>query len=112
MAEEHLSTIRQEKVPGEKTVFEVQEKLRTIIAFSYLGKRATMSNSPSPEDWGRYFIEIGCPDGQDTLMELAFDALFRMASEAWQMLSDPEDEVEGHALTKPRPQAPAQGGAA
>ena len=70
-----------------------------------------MDGDLSPEGWNQYFSEIDSPDGQydrDSLTELAFDGLLRMASEIWQMLNDPDDEVEGQHID--RTQAAAQGG--
>lgn len=90
--------------PGPGTVSKVQEKLRTIIAFAFLGKRAYMEGDYDLKGWNKYFQEIGGPDGQfgdlDGLAEMAFDGLLKMACEAWQELFEPTDAIEGPVIQR------------
>ena len=91
---------------GPESVYNAQEKLRMIIAFAYLGKRAFMEGDLTNEGWNKYFSEVDCPDGQydlDSLAEFAFDGLLRMASEVWNMLNEPEDAVEGKVIDRTQP---------
>lgn len=118
MAENDSTTINPEKgpeqepkyVPGPKTVYEAQDRLASIIAFAFLGKRAFMDGDYTEEGWYNYFSRIGCPFGQyelDGLVEMAFDELLRMASEIWQMLNDPADAIKGQPIDRTAPPAGA-----
>lgn len=106
-----IATPEPERSAGPESVYNAQEKLRMIIAFAYLGKRAFMDGHLTNEGWHQYFSEVDCPDGQydlDSLAEFAFDGLLRMASEVWNMLNDPKDVVEGKVID--RTQAAPGGG--
>lgn len=89
-----------------------QDRLRLILAFAYLGKRAYMDGNNSEDGWHEYFAEVNSPDGvygMDGLAEAAFDGLLRMACEVWQMLNEPEDVVEGQHIDRTQAPAPAGG---
>jgi hypothetical protein len=98
---------RKELGPGPQTMSRVQEKLGTIIALAFLGKRAYMDGDYDLAGWHHYFREVRCPLGQygdlDDLAEMAFDGLLRIAAEVWQELDDPKDAVEGEVIDRIRP---------
>lgn len=94
--------------PGPDTVDKVQDKLGTIIAFAFLGKRAFMDGNYSPERWKQYLREIDSPYGDDFegLTEMAFEGLLKMACQAWMELCDPEDAIEGPVIQRQTPPSP------
>lgn len=94
------STTKMEWVPGPKTVENVKDRLQAITAFAFLGKKAFMDGDYSEEGWEKYLERIGSPFGIDHLREAAFEALLKMASDAWQELFDPQDAVEGQVIDR------------
>lgn len=88
--------------PGPDTVDKVQDKLGTIIAFAFLGKKAFMDGDYGPGGWEKFLESIGSPYGYnfEGLAELAFEGLLRIACEAWQELDDPQDAIEGQVIQR------------
>lgn len=91
---------KKELVPGPKTVEGVKDRLQTIAAFGFLGKKAFMDGDYSEEGWKKYLESIESPFGMDHLREAAFEALLKMAADAWNELFDPKDAVEGKLIDR------------
>lgn len=91
---------KKERVPGPKSVESVKDRLQTIAAFGFLGKKAFMDGDYSEEGWKEYLESIESPFLMDHLREAAFEALLKMASDAWNELFDPKDAVEGQVIDR------------
>lgn len=63
-----------------------------------------MDGDLSEEGWDEYLKSIGNVFTMDSLREAAFEALLKMACDAWNELYDPKDAVEGQVIdmTKPK----------
>jgi hypothetical protein len=92
--------VKKERVPGPKTVEGVKDRLQTIAAFGFLGKKAFMDGDYSEEGWKKYLKSIDSPFDMDHLSEAAFEALLKMAADAWNELFDPQDAVEGELIDR------------
>jgi len=115
MAESDSTTKAPEKqstseiVPGPTTVKKVKSRLAILAAFAYLGKRAYMPDGDyTQEGWESFLESIDSPWTEEHLREIAFEALLKIASQAWTELFCPDDIVKGQIFN----QAPAQGGEA
>jgi len=107
MATEHLTTEapeqNQEKkdwVPGPKAVEDVKDRLLSLAAFAFLGKRAFMEGDYSEEGWEEYLRSIGNVFTPESLTEAAFEGLLKMACDMWNELFDPKDAVEGQVIDR------------
>jgi hypothetical protein len=110
MADDDLSTPGQEQeetgrpqarlawTPGPGSVEAVKRRLEMVAAFAFLGKRSLMDGDYGKEGWAKHLSEIDCPFDLESLTEMAFEGLFKMACEAWRELFDPKDAVEGRLI--------------
>jgi len=100
---------KKERSPGPATVGKVQDRLETLAAFAYLGKRAYMDGGYDDEGWEKFLSTINSPFAEEHLRERAFEELLKIACEAWTELSFPKDAVEGQLIDRTKqeePQAP------
>jgi hypothetical protein len=87
-------------VPGPKAVEDVKDRLLSLAAFAFLGKRAFMEGDYSEGGWEKYLRSIGNVFTPDSLTEAAFEGLLKMACDMWNELFDPKDAVEGQVIDR------------
>ena len=100
MSAPEKTQVKEEQVPGPKSVESIKDRLQTMAAFAFLGKRAFMEGDLTEEGWEKYLESIESPFSVDGIREVAFEALFKMAGDAWTELFDPMDAIEGKPIDR------------